>query len=221
MRKGHSFQLTNTPVPLQPLQMSDCTAFFESSDRYETLLGVEDPSKYKPGGYHPLEIGEKVHDSRYLILHRLGHGGYSTVWLALDQSYDSSASSDPLRPRYVALKIGIASRGQKEANFLNELQAQLRSRPAQDECRHVVRFLDYFQISGPNGSHCCLVTELLGPSVADLHRYPGIGGRYWLPLPVARHVALLCAEALAVLHSQGIVHAGILQHQAGYFGSNC
>ena len=36
---------------------------------------------------------------------------------------------DPLRPRYVALKIITASRGQQEATLLYELQALLRSRP--------------------------------------------------------------------------------------------
>ena len=200
--------------------MSDSSLSAGSSDGYDALSRIEDLSKYEPGGYYPLEIGEKVHDGRYLILHRLGHGGYSTVWLAFDQSYDNSTPPDPLRPRYVALKIGAASCGQQEAGLLHELQTLLRARPAssplpdhhQDESRHIVTLLDYFQISGPNGSHCCLVTEFLGPSVAELHRYPGIGGCCMLPLPVARRVALQCAEALAVLHSQGIVHAGIF-HQ--------
>ena len=186
------------------------------------MCRLEDPSKYKPGGYYPLEIGEKVHDGRYLILHCLGHGGCSTVWLALDQSYDNSAQPDPLRPRYVALKNGAASCGQQEANLLHELQTLLRSRPAwsplpdhrQGGSRHIVTLLDYFQIGGRNGSHCCLVTEFLGPSVADLHRSPGIAGCYLLPLPVARRVALQRAEALAVLHSQGIVHAGKFHHRA-------
>jgi serine/threonine-protein kinase SRPK3 len=37
---------------------------------------------YRPGGYHPVEIGDELHNSRYRILHRLGHGAFSTVWLA-------------------------------------------------------------------------------------------------------------------------------------------
>ena len=200
--------------------MSDSNRFVGSSDKYDAISSVEDPSKYTPGGYHPLEIGERVHDGRYLILHRLGHGGFSTVWLALDQSYDESAPPDPLRPRYVALKIGVASNGQQEASLFQELQTQLRAQSAwsplpgqhQGESRHIVTLLDYFQISGPNGSHCCLVTEFLGPSVANLQQHPGVGGHNLLPLPVARGVALQCAEALAVLHSQGVVHAGIFHH---------
>ena len=199
--------------------MSDSTTSTKSSDRREARRRVEEPSNYRPGGYHPLEIGEEVHNGRYLILHRLGHGGYSTVWLALDNRYDSFAQPDPLRPRYVALKIVSASRGQQEATLLSVLQGLLQSRLAwppfpgshQGESSHIVALLDYFQISGPNGSHCCLVTEVLGPTVAALHRYQGIGGRDLLPLPIARCVAIQCAEALAVLHSQGIVHAGIFQ----------
>lgn len=180
---------------------------------------LESRSRYVPGGYHPLEIGDEVHDGRYLVLHRLGHGGYSTVWLALDQSYDNSTPPDPLRPRYVALKIVSASRGQQEATLLYELQARFQSQLARgslpgghkSESRHIITLLDYFQISGPNGSHCCLVTEILGPSVADIHRYPEIEGEDLLPLPVARSAAMQCTEALVFLHSQGIAHAGIFK----------
>ena len=31
----------------------------------------------------------------------------------------------------------------------------------------LVRLLDHFVTEGPNGSHQCLVTELLGPSIAN------------------------------------------------------
>ena len=97
--------------------MSDRNVSCECSVDYEAVVRLEDPSEYKPGGYYPLEIGGKVHNGRYRILHRLGHGAHSTTWLALDQSYDSSAPPDPPRPRYVSLKIGTASRSQQEASY--------------------------------------------------------------------------------------------------------
>ena len=178
---------------------------------FRQLDTLEDPSKYKLGGYCPIEIGEKIHNGRYLIVHRLGHGGNSTVWLALDQSYDNSAPPDPLRPRYVAIKIGTASRSQQEATFLSELQA-LRQPHDRVESHYIASLLDQFQISGPNGTHCCLVTEFLGPSVANFCRYPRSD---LLPLPLARRVAVQCTEALEFLHSHGIVHAGMFHHRLG------
>lgn len=43
----------------------------------------EDPRMYRPGGYHPVSIGE-TYDDRYRVLRKLGWGEYSTVWLARD-----------------------------------------------------------------------------------------------------------------------------------------
>ena len=33
-------------------------------------------------GYHPPRLGELLHDQRYKLHHKLGHGRFSTVWLA-------------------------------------------------------------------------------------------------------------------------------------------
>ena len=53
-------------------------------------------SLYRPGGYHPVELGDKF-NNRYVVEHKLGHGGYSTVWLARDLQHEHK--------RLVALKI--------------------------------------------------------------------------------------------------------------------
>lgn len=46
----------------------------------------ENPVRYEPGGYHPVHLGERYKEGRYKILHKLGKGSYSTVWLARDLS---------------------------------------------------------------------------------------------------------------------------------------
>ena len=44
---------------------------------------AESPDRYRPGGYHPVHIGDFVHE-RYKVIHKLGFGTFSTVWLARD-----------------------------------------------------------------------------------------------------------------------------------------
>ena len=38
---------------------------------------------YHPGGYHPVNVGDKFND-RYQVIRKLGYGSFSTVWLATD-----------------------------------------------------------------------------------------------------------------------------------------
>lgn len=39
---------------------------------------------YRPGGFHPVYIGDVYHD-RYEVLNKIGYGAYSTVWLVNDK----------------------------------------------------------------------------------------------------------------------------------------
>lgn len=45
---------------------------------------VEDTQRYTTGGFHPVRVGDVASSSsgHYRILHKLGHGSFSTVWLA-------------------------------------------------------------------------------------------------------------------------------------------
>ena len=48
------------------------------------LFDEENALDYRPGGYHPVALGDTLKDGRYQIRHKLGYGGYSTVWVARD-----------------------------------------------------------------------------------------------------------------------------------------
>lgn len=46
---------------------------------------------------HPVHIGDRLDGDRYTVVHKLGHGAISTVWLARDrvlQIYDICCSED-------------------------------------------------------------------------------------------------------------------------------
>jgi hypothetical protein len=195
--------------------------------RCESNRSLEDPARYQPGGYHPIAIGDELHDGRYRVIHRISHGAYSTVWMAMDQRPPSSADGGVARARYVAVKIGTARYDTREASLLRRLHDNPKSQSrgwfsrlssldlaagdtAHDMSRFVVAILDEFDIHGPNGTHHCLVTELLGPSIDAVMDCWAIEGWGRLPTEIVRRTAVQCAEALVSLHSQGIVHAGTL-----------
>jgi hypothetical protein len=66
------------------------------------------------------------------------------------------------------------------------------------ESRHVLKVRDEFSIGGPNGSHCCIVTEVLGPNPWRMRR---LHKDDLLPLTMARKTARELAESGEYLHS--------------------
>ena len=154
---------------------------------------VEELEGYSPGGYHPVRIGDKYCQSRYRILHKLGYGSFSTVWLARDS----------LAGRYVSLKINTAdaSKDNLEWCVLNKLRHQTLLHP---ESNFISFPLNNFWIPGPNGNHLCFVSNVLGRTLNDVRdSYEDL-----LPLKIARNVTVQLALALAYMHSSGIVHGG-------------
>lgn len=49
-----------------------------------TVLAEEKISRYRPGGFHPVALGNTFNQGRYTVVHKLGYGGFSTVWVAYD-----------------------------------------------------------------------------------------------------------------------------------------
>jgi serine/threonine-protein kinase SRPK3 len=50
----------------------------------ETIKTEEKISRYRPGGFHPIALGNSFKQGRYTVVHKLGYGGFSTVWVAYD-----------------------------------------------------------------------------------------------------------------------------------------
>lgn len=51
---------------------------------YKPLEDIERLERYCPGGYHPVNVGDRFH-SQYHVVDKLGYGSYSTTWLARDE----------------------------------------------------------------------------------------------------------------------------------------
>lgn len=54
--------------------------FVDSDEDYDVTEYTEFPYEYR---FYPIRIGEVI-DQTYRIDHKLGHGGFSTVWMAHD-----------------------------------------------------------------------------------------------------------------------------------------
>ena len=159
---------------------------------------------YRPGGYHPVILGDVIRD-RYRIIRKLGYGSFSTVWLAVDLSLNC----------FAALKVAVASSGKEET--VDRSLALYKSLP-QAASRHIVSFRDSFEVLGPNGRHTCLVMDPMGPHIRFLMiRRPEFEDRTlepWdrrprFPKPLARQVLRDALLGLRVLHQYGIVHGDL------------
>ncbi|OJD24178.1 CMGC/SRPK protein kinase [Blastomyces percursus] len=164
---------------------------------YTSPVDAEPLHRYRQGGYHPVALGECLKAGRYKVLHKLGWGGYSTVWAARDQRL--------YKIIYVAIKISVAERIHDEET--RELQP-MRELAAHHLClEHTVHMLDDFDLKGPNGSHKCLVYELLGPNIPDIIDVHFPDGR--LPGKLAKVIAKQSLIGLDSLHQQNIGHGDL------------
>ncbi|POR36997.1 Serine/threonine-protein kinase SRPK [Tolypocladium paradoxum] len=155
-------------------------------------------AQYRPGGYHPVCLGDTFKEGRYRVAHKLGWGGFSTVWLARDN----------LLAQWVALKIATAD-STSESRELSTLQSLQRD-GASDYIPHL---LDSFTHRGPNGVHQCLVSELLGPSVDTVVTdYHTVGDR--LEPEIILRISRQLLQALASVHEAGYGHGGEIYSSA-------
>ncbi|OAL68242.1 CMGC/SRPK protein kinase [Trichophyton rubrum] len=170
-------------------------------NEYNWVDGAESLGKYQPGGYHPIMIGDVLHD-RYRVVDKLGFGGYATIWLA----------QDSLLERYVALKVGIADSLPRETRVLRELSTSASESTSSSLSARLRNYahdsipvpLDEFKIHGPNGTHPCYA---MTPAQCNLREasYSRL-----FHIDVARALSAAVTLSVASIHSRGFVHGAKL-----------
>ncbi|KAJ8103810.1 kinase-like domain-containing protein [Lipomyces tetrasporus] len=157
---------------------------------------VED---YCKGGYHPVAIGETFKDGRYTVVRKLGWGHFSTVWLARDS----------LTMRHVALKV-VRSASHYTETALDEiklLEKIVSANPNHPGRAHVVSLLDSFEHVGPNGTHVCMVFEVLGENLLGLIRRFHHRG---VPIGLVKQITKQVLLGLDYMHREcGIIHTDL------------
>jgi len=176
-----------------------------SQDRFHPIAApTEWVETYRPGHFHPIHIGDVFKDGRFTVIRKLGYGSFSTVWLAFDNQIRKP----------VALKV-LAARESPATAELSILEHLARVAPTHPGSNHVITFLDSFRHTGPNGTHLCLVFEVLGTTTASMvlelpcnkPRRLGHRPRYamWMVKRILRHTLL----GLSFLHQNSIVHGDV------------
>lgn len=106
------------------------------------------------------------------------------------------------------MKISVSEKGDDKET--RELQIMRELALYHPSSKHVVQLLDDFELTGPNGSHQCLVYELLGPNISDVSDAYYLNGR--LPGRLAKSIAKQSLAGLNDLHQRNIGHGGIVTH---------
>ncbi|KAK4375927.1 hypothetical protein RND71_006604 [Anisodus tanguticus] len=166
----------------------------ETSDYTSEDEGTED---YKRGGYHAVRIGDTFKHGRYVVQSKLGWGHFSTVWLAWDIQ----------KSTYVALKVQKSAQHYTEAAMdeITILKQIAEGDPDDKKC--VVKLLDHFKHSGPNGQHVCMVFEYLGDNLLTLIKYSDYRG---LPIHKVKEICFHILMGLDYLHRQlSIIHTDL------------
>ncbi|PSR94657.1 hypothetical protein PHLCEN_2v4389 [Hermanssonia centrifuga] len=104
--------------------------------RPSQLDHVEDLEEYRPGGLHPVAIGDTFASGRYRVLHKLGSGGTSTIWLARDRQPSE---------RLMTLKVMRAEQSAKAKDKIAELAIP-------QNLHDILRANDYIALSPTSSS---------------------------------------------------------------------
>lgn len=168
-------------------------------DPAENTADEEDSEDYCKGGYHPVQVGEKFKDGKYTVVRKLGWGHFSTVWLSRDNA----------NGKHVALKV-VRSAAHYTETAIDEIKLLnkiVQAKPDHPGRKHVVSLLDSFEHKGPNGTHVCMVFEVLGENLLGLIKRWNHRG---IPMNLVKQITKQVLLGLDYLHREcGIIHTDL------------
>ncbi|KAL6871714.1 kinase-like domain-containing protein [Trichoderma longibrachiatum] len=194
-----SLRQTQVQKPVNTQKQPNTTPQLNSASEEDVDEGR---AAYRPGGFHPVYIGD-VFNERWKVLNKIGYGRYSTVWLVRDLQASGDMSKE-----FRALKVLSAiCYGQGRDTFEKEILVHLRDGDKSHAgYPFVCHLLDDFEHQGPNGTHVCLIFELMGET---LRSFGSLFHENMIPEPVMRKFTIQLLVALDFAHDHNVIHTDI------------
>eukprot|EP00744_Colponema_vietnamica_P001224 GILI01002051.1.p1 GENE.GILI01002051.1~~GILI01002051.1.p1 ORF type:complete len:617 (-),score=25.48 GILI01002051.1:52-1875(-) len=152
-------------------------------------------AEYRKGGYHPVVVND-LYSERYRVVRKLGWGYFSTVWLVWDYA----------EKRFQAMKIQKSDKQYREAAYdeIRLLKDIMKADSTAERC--CARMCDFFEHTGPNGIHICMIFDILGENLLSLiERYEHRG----IPLPIVKSLTKEILIGLDHVHTINIIHTDL------------
>ncbi|KAI0136392.1 kinase-like domain-containing protein [Xylariales sp. AK1849] len=151
---------------------------------------------YEADRFYPVRLGE-VFKSRYQVVAKLGFGTASTIWLCRDLEERS----------LLTFKICTKSQDATKVNNEVAISQHLKTIDAEHPGKQLLRLVfDDFQITGPHGTHQCLLFDPLDISFTKFRNlFPEKG----LNKELLQQTLQLVLLGLDFLHQAGVVHTDI------------
>ncbi|KAJ6035310.1 uncharacterized protein N7446_010069 [Penicillium canescens] len=183
----HSSEMANTEA--SPGNTTDFGDFVKDEEEELDLEELVEPwhryeTEDNQNVLYPIRLGEVLNE-RYLVEHKLGFGGGSTVWMAFDLQ----------DKRDVALKVmALGKWGDNETRIQDEI-----IKTVQDTSRLVIYTATFFLPRDDKSYHRVLVFPMKGPSICTLTLKK-------TPMASRMSAARQLLETVASLHKAGIIH---------------
>jgi hypothetical protein len=174
----------------------------DSSSEYESNSESESDSDSESSDYADEDLGDEYYgmilDNRYILLHKIGIGGFASVWL-------SYYMNDPKKQYYYAIKIQnpeYYKEGKLEVNTFLKI--------SKIQSDYLINMIEHFKFKPLQSKQhaICMVFELMACSVYQLIRR----GKYkkGLPPEIVYNISLQIIRGVKDIHSKlKMIHTDI------------
>ncbi|QKF94081.1 serine/threonine-protein kinase [Fadolivirus algeromassiliense] len=142
--------------------------------------------------------------NKYLLITQIGHGSFSTVWLG----YNFKSN------KFYAIKIQNC---EDYDSAIEEID--LHKKIGKSQCEYINTMIEHFKYEVDDGTHICMVFELLAGSVYDIMKY----GKYHngLPLNTVKTIIYQLLIAMDIVNNKHkILHTDIKPENILVYGIN-
>ncbi|KAK3400832.1 kinase-like domain-containing protein [Sordaria brevicollis] len=155
---------------------------------------------YRPGGFHPINFGDRLGaDGRFRVVRKLDIAYSGTVWLCQD------TASPTIKWR--AVQVFSASASSTDCKELRAMEAFSDiDRSVLENEFHITTPLEHFWFDGPNGRHLAMVFPFMGFGARKFFKSYGHLRKQ------IKDICFQAAKAMELMHSRGLCYGNFRPH---------